>query len=209
MITLLFIYLLLCCNFACRILSEKPEIKLWVMKAPYTSNSRKPFNQRNLATVNDIMKHIKCCVKYVYKYQKNQVNTFEIPYLILQEQVLIDKSEVKICFLNKCYSHIVMMSTGTKRALGSFSEKQIVAFAYKALLSLKDMENTFVLNGLIRVDVFLSNANTLVVNELESLDATYYSTNFEGPGKVDLFLEKYWERQMYNNICEFSSEELI
>jgi hypothetical protein len=80
---------------------------------------------------------------------------YEVPYLMLQVRVEKNK-ECKLCFLNKKFSHFTSL-LGTTQSYPGFSQDQLILFAYKALQSISHL-NTFILDGLVRVDIFKSNS---------------------------------------------------
>ena len=69
-------------------------------------------------------------------------------------------------------------------------------FVRRALGELKVRQPQSLLDGLVRVDVFNSSNNGLVVNEFESLEANFYSKQHLNELMVENFLEKYWELQL-------------
>jgi len=57
------------------------------------------------------------------------------------------------------------------------------------------------LDGLVRVDLFVSNEKKLVVNEIEGIEAVYFASNVEKENAVDTFLNNYWEKKIYQNLA--------
>lgn len=51
----------------------------------------------------------------------------------------------------------------------------------------------FILDGLVRVDLFKSNTGNLVVNELESLNAGYGGCKEDKTNEAKEYLSHYWQ----------------
>ena len=117
---------------------------------------------------------------------------------MFQERVVCN-NEVKVCFLDKQYSHIAVIDR-SKKSLTGFTRDEIILFAYHALQSLVHLEDVFILDGLVRVDIFKSNEGHLVINELESLEADYNGHHRE-MSQTDIFLSTYWEKAIYKCLC--------
>ena len=69
--------------------------------------------------------------------------------------------------------------------------------------SLEKSDKTFILDGMIRVDLFCSNEGNLVVNELEGLEAAYYASSFSDQIRTESFLENYWENKILELLSNF------
>ena len=63
----------------------------------------------------------------------------------------------------------------------------------------------FVLDGLVRIDIMMSNDGNLVLNEFEGIEAVYFSADEVQERTVDCFLEKYWEEKIYDCITNLFS----
>ena len=164
----------------------------WIMKAPFTTNSQ--HFKRYVDTVQDAMIHLNRVLRGIY-FDKE---CYEIPYMLLQERAM-DNSEVKLCFLDRKFSHI-LSSAGHPKSLSGFSKTDLITFAYNTLQYISDRDDSFILDGLVRVDLFRNNEGKLVVNELESLEAVYYSTALEEEGQTREFLQNYWATKIYDCI---------
>lgn len=74
---------------------------------------------------------------------------------------------------------------------------KLLQFAYDAVQDLKNSCPEFLCDGLVRVDIFQNEAGNMVVNEFESLEANYYTSNH-----IDMvFMQKlitYWEVRLVN-----------
>ena len=97
-------------------------------------------------------------------------------------------------------------SHGNSKRLGEHSSKDLIDFGDKCLRALQEHpEVNVVLDGLVRVDIMLSNEGKLVVNEFEGMEAVYFSTNSGREYDTDHFLQQYWERKIYDCICNLFS----
>ena len=149
-----------------------PEVK-WIIKAPFTTNSM--HFKKYVDSVDECVKHVKRVADDIFG---ECFTCYEIPYLLLQERVN-DNAEAKLCFLNKKFSHFVA-GKNLKSSFPNFDSNQLIMFAHEALSRLTHLEHVFILDGLVRVDLFTSDGpdgSRLVVNEFESLEAAYYSTS--------------------------------
>lgn len=79
---------------------------------------------------------------------------------------------------------------------------RLFQFVREAIQTLKSGFPGFITEGLVRVDVFETMAGDLVVNEFESLDAAYYSTQIEDEMKVKVYLQNYWNAYIVRSIEE-------
>jgi hypothetical protein len=173
--------------------------KSWILKAPFTTNSQ--HFKKFVSTPEEAMAHLRVVHRGMFE---NNATCYEIPYMMLQEKILTGPGrvapEAKICFLNKKYSHFVNGSKCVK-SFSNFSKHEIIAFASSALEALKHKEDQFILDGLVRVDIFKSNQGEMVVNELESLEAAFDSSSFLAVSQTKLFLQHYWESKIYEYIA--------
>ena len=130
---------------------------------------------------------------------------FSVPYVMLQERAICN-NEVKLVFLDGVYHHI-MSSTikAVTMSLTGVTEGQIIQFATSVVQSLAGHEH-YILDGLVRVDVFKDNEGELVVNELESLEARSFTLNEALASSTQEFLEQYWEKKLYTMIKQFRGE---
>ena len=137
--------------------------KRWIFKAPFTANSMH-FKQY-VSTPDQAMRHYSKVHSDLFG---DHFSCYEIPYLILQERVE-NNSEAKLCFLNKKFSHFCTGSTANssiRHTLGEYSSKDLIQFGSMIIESLSENEE-FILDGLLRVDIFKDNNGILVVNEIE------------------------------------------
>jgi hypothetical protein len=165
----------------------------FIMKPGFVTNSL--HFKKYVSTAADVEAHL---VRVMNDMYGDSPSCYELPYIMLQVRVT-NNSEVKLVFLNKQYSH--MVSSGGRsivKSLVGFSSSDLVAFATEALNLLP--EEDYILDGMVRVDIFRSNEGTLVVNEFESLEASYFTTSPKAQGILESFLEAYWERKIYESL---------
>jgi hypothetical protein len=124
--------------------------------------------------------------------------SFVIPYIMLQVRVK-KNNEVKMVFLDGKYHHTLSCSvSGIVMRLSGFENEELISFATSAIQSVS-VHDAYILDGLVRVDIF-NNDGTLVVNELESLEARFFSSRDSKQGTCLTFLENYWEKKIYEGI---------
>jgi hypothetical protein len=84
-----------------------------------------------------------------------------------------------------------------KRAFSFGDHSELFAFV-KKVVDFFQAECPYVIcDGLFRVDVFMNQANELVVNEFESLEAAYYSSRSSLENSVTNFLKSYWLDKLF------------
>jgi hypothetical protein len=176
----------------------------YIMKAPFVTNAQH-FHSRKLCSVDAIMKHIRVVVNDISGVHRRP-SCYVIPYMMLQKR-LDNNSEVKLVFLDKKFSHIASMAN-TVKSFEDYPQDKLAAFGYEVLSILSQYEEVFILDGLLRIDLFKTEDGKLVVNELESLEAEHYGS-FEEESRVGEFLKRYWEKKIYDCItshlhCDFS-----
>lgn len=190
--------------FACRFLEEH-ENRAMVIKSPFVTNSQyyKSYSNGDSASV---MSSIKAA--HFKMHNTSPVESFIMPYVMLQERVVgLDQTkpttppEPKLIFLNRKFSHFATKYL----SLAPYSSNDLIAFASSTLDFLANNHPEFILDGLVRVDLFKSNKGDLVVNELESLEAGYAGTDEAANAKTLSFLELYWEQKIYDCIVSLFS----
>lgn len=99
------------------------------------------------------------------------------------------------------------MANGTNKPVslpaGNHSSEDCAAFGASVLKRLQSLrEPHFILDGIVRVDLFCADDGRIVVNELESFEAGYSSQSRpEAELETNIFLENYWERKINECIC--------
>jgi hypothetical protein len=174
--------------------TEHRSDTLFIMKAPFTTNSQR--FKRFVATAAEAIAHIKSVHKKIFGPCPT---SNAIPYMMLQVKVL-KNCEAKIVFLNGVYHHFLSPSTHmTTGSFEGFTKDGIINFASEAFSALS-RNDEYILDGLVRVDLFQNNEGLLVVNEFESLEARYYASQQEVMMDTEEFLNNYWERKIYECI---------
>jgi hypothetical protein len=124
-----------------------------------------------------------------------------IPYVII-EACMQNRREYKVVIFDETVQYL---SCNPKQAKPnkSFSKKPhkaLFEFAHQAVQDLKRSCPEFISDGLVRVDIFQDKYGDLVVNEFESLEATYYSLSIE-----DMLLKEkltdYWISKIQSFVC--------
>ena len=157
-----------------------------MLKAPFVTN-RNRFHHY-VDDWNEIL-HMLAKIQHDMFVKKD---CFVVPYIMLQERV--DNREIKMVFLNGTYSHMITCSTGKiVKSFSGYSENDIISFGESVL-------SIIAATGLVRVDIFKLSDGKLVVNELESLEARFFSTEEERVSKCCHFLESYWEKKLYEHL---------
>ena len=128
---------------------------------------------------------------------------FLVPYVMLQERVSPNK-EVKMIFLGGKFHHITSTSIGNVvMSLAGYSRNDLIVFA-TSVMAFVALHAEYILDGLVRIDIFKDNAGKLVVNELESLEARSFSANDQINSSCERFLSEYWEKIIFRSINEFA-----
>lgn len=118
-------------------------------------------------------------------FGKNRDYT-EFPYIMLQVRMKYNR-EVKLEFLGGQYKYFMSCDVSTvTKSLPGHSNEDIIFFAAQAL------HDECIVDGLVRVDIFSNNEGNLVVNELESLEARWFTRGDTHFAKSETFLQKYW-----------------
>jgi hypothetical protein len=114
---------------------------------------------------------------------------------MLQERV--DNREIKAVYLNGTYNHMMTCTTGrVVKSFSGYSNNDIISFGKRAI-SVVAATGQFITDGLVRVDIFKDSDGKLVVNELEGLEARFFSTELAKVSRCYDFLESYWEKKLY------------
>lgn len=124
----------------------------------------------------------------------------------VQERVACDH-EVKMVYLNGIFNHFVVDGGNTRRikqSLSGFRKAELIEFGKVVMESLACSDESCILEGLFRVDIFKGNNGSLVVNELETMDMSWFSSNTQAYDRVILFLEEFWETKIYHCISKLA-----
>ena len=168
----------------------------FVMKAPFVTN-RKHFHYYP-KDGDAAIAFLKCSYRKMYIKK----NIFAVPYLMLQERVK-NNTEVKLIFLNGIYHHTMSCAVSSvQMSFTGISAAQLIDFANSVMESISAHEE-YIVDGLVRIDLFRNNAGELVVNELESLEARYFTLDSNILASCVTFLQEYWEKKIYSCIDSF------
>lgn len=90
-----------------------------------------------------------------------------------------------------------------KMELEGYTKVEFITFGLSALQKIHEADrDTYILDGLVRVDIFKNNEGNLVVNEFESLEARHFSNNHCKVIGVTDYLRLYWREKLYKCVCE-------
>ena len=109
-----------------------------------------------------------------------------------------NRKEVKSVALNNlpAFKAGIVTSSTSRAALGvnqTFAEtNDIMQFANIALLKFRAAIPFAITDGLFRIDIFQTASGKMVVNEFESLDASYDSKTIGADEATYQFLQNYW-----------------
>ena len=152
----------------------------YVLKLPFTTNSKSIKFPKNLADILDGVR------LFHQKYRD------KIHYAILQP-CLANRKENRFIFLNGKFSHIACNAKNPKPSIQFGSLDSRTAFAVGIMSTLLQTE-CFLSGPMVRLDIMCYKGN-MVLNEIESLEALYEANSFtESTGK---FLEEFWYDALY------------
>lgn len=145
---------------------ENDEGHGWIIKMPYTTNQRYS-RSRSLADVIGRLKKLNRMYWSTHRY------CFMQPYLE-------NKMEYKVVCFNGTVEYIGSVGHsarvgGSRKAFGT--PDQVIAFAQKALDTLRQRDPTTCAQGIFRVDVMYSAKRKMIVNEFESFEAVISCTD--------------------------------
>ena len=122
----------------------------------------------------------------------------------------MDNSEVKMVYLNFEFNHFASsQSRKLVSRLPGYSDEDLIAFGHSVLERLRtnNLEQCYILDGLVRIDIFKSNSGELVLNEVESLEAGYQTLHAASCAKVDTFLQMYWQTKLYDSVNDLLNSD--
>ena len=168
----------------------KEEGMGWVVKLPFVTNQ--------------IVKGIKTKEEVYKKLAKIFNDDFRgiYPYAMIQP-CMKNRKEYKVVYIpSKNITYISSTSRTAscgngKRAFSFGDHSELFAFVKKVVEFFQAECPYVICDGLFRVDVFMNQANELVVNEFESLEAVYYSSRSTLENTVTDFLKSYWLDKLF------------
>jgi hypothetical protein len=118
---------------------------------------------------------------------------------------MLNRKEYKVVVFNQEVQYISYNAKHAKsKGTFAFSEaphEKLFAFVHQVIQDLKSSCQSFMFDGLVRVDVFQNQCGDMVVNELESLEAHYHGSN-NNSGVISQHL-------MTENLTNYWSEKII
>jgi hypothetical protein len=161
------------------------------MKAPFVTN-RLHFHSYPDNAV-EAFKHLQIVRKKIFGESRE---SSAVPYIMLQVRMK-DNREVKLVFLGCQFQYVMSCSVRTVvMSLTDHSDEELILFATNALQRISKHDE-YIVDGLVRVDIFSNNDDNLVVNELESLEARWFSKNDKHLANCATYLQNYWENMIY------------
>ena len=168
----------------------------WIVKAPFTTNSHYirfcHFIEEVLQCLNSASEDL-------------TVGFCQIPYLMVQP-CLYNRREYKVVcikgdpyYIAKIGCDTLKCSNGINKAfIDKKNPAELFEFCKQALAEYKTRCPYSITDGLFRIDVLQMRSGKFVVNEFESLEATYYDSSASGNKefKVRSFIEEYWDREI-------------
>jgi hypothetical protein len=108
--------------------------------------------------------------------------------------------EYKVVCWNKCALYIAKTCRGYGRAFAYKKEDTVIAFASYAVNLLSERFPEAVLDGLVRVDIFITAENKMVVNEFESLEADFFGADHTLNSAMEQRMRNYWREIVSNQL---------
>ena len=159
----------------------------WVVKLPFVTNQ--------------IVKGIKNKADVIRRLSSvfNNDSRGIYPYAMIQP-CMKNRKEYKVVYIperNITYVTSTRVSAGHyKKAFATGdNHSDLFAFVKRAVAVFRDDCPHSICDGLFRVDVFMNQANEFIVNEFESLEASYYSRSTV-ENSVTHFLKEYWYEKL-------------
>ena len=121
-----------------------------------------------------------------------------MPYAIIQP-CLINKRECKVVCINGCAKYHTIYGSGNKFV----DDIPLLNFAEKAIRTLKTNCPTAIVDGLVRVDVMCRFNGSMIVNEFESLEAMFSTSNLSDEASIKEFLDDYWFEKLQSIFQQF------
>lgn len=169
--------------------------KDFIIKAPFVQNQR-GFKMKFFATHEDFISIMHSVyTKFNPTLNKNNVLTTQVfPYLIVQPRIG-NTRESKVVLLN---GEAKFISSSTKPGLlGVKTAKELLEFAELAVNHLNERtKKAFLSDGITRVDLFCTKDNRLIVNEFESLDANFATSNTALQSQTSEAIVQYYKDKL-------------
>ena len=170
----------------------------WILKMPYSTN--REFNHfcKDIDQIEDKLG------------LANRRYHHIMPYIMLQSR-MINPKEVKVVCINGKAQYIAYNANNSGRAISKKPNLEIFAFAERAIAELSARCVGAITNGLVRVDIFQAKSGEYKVNEFESLEASYSSTNRDitNDAIVFRFNVAFWTFHINNSLTNLSNSNTI
>jgi len=165
----------------CSFTEEYNEGEGWVVKAPFTTNC-------------DFIKFCKTPDHIIRAVNAAEARLGDqIPYVMIQP-TMYNRREEKVVLVNGKAFHVASQSMN-KKSTQSYkfarTDEELFRFAERAVKTFKARDPSFIMAGLVRVDIFCNLLGEFVVNEFESLEAAYFKS-FDAEIQVKVALSHYW-----------------
>jgi hypothetical protein len=118
-----------------------------------------------------------------------------IPYVMLQP-CMANKREYKVVCLGGVPQYVASINRPSSGpSFSAFPHARLFSFADSAIQRAKGNGCPgLIISGLLRVDIFINKSQQFIVNEFESLDAEYCSSEHVNEASTKMFLENYWHK---------------
>jgi hypothetical protein len=161
----------------------------WVLKYPYTTNSKGVFFINN--SIDKVMSII--C---------RESRRTNLPYIMLQPK-LENRFEYKVMTLNRKPFYVCKSKNcgPNGKAFSSAPEyRELFSFVEEVVQNFKTKYPVAIVDGPFRVDVMIKSNGKLIVNEFESFEAAYYcksaTRDLEKELTVTRYCAKFWETEI-------------
>jgi hypothetical protein len=135
----------------------------WVLKTPFSTNKRNICWPKSFDDVISLLA------------RKSHMLYGLIPYIMLQA-CMANKREYKVIVLDRIARYVSRNPSIQGRAFSIDPHEKLLEFATYAVNILSQNCPAFIADGLLRVDIFQTAKGNFVVNEFESLEASYWSS---------------------------------
>ena len=170
-------------------LRNDEEKEGWVVKLPYTTNGQFVAFCK---TEEEIFRALSAaCANFGAR----------ISYAMLQ-QCMKNRNEYKVVYYNGSARYVsnINQKHVREKAFSAKPHSSLLTFADNAVEALISANDSFLSDGVVRVDVFQTCTNRLVVNEFESLEACIYSSTHQEELQAREWLKTFWCHQLKQSI---------
>lgn len=168
-----------------RFLLQNDEGDGWVVKLPYTTNGQ--FVEY-CSSEDDIFAALSmACANFGQR----------ISYAMLQP-CMKNKKEYKVVYYKYGAKYVatIKQKHTNERAFSTHPHEFLFTFANNAVMALSIANSCFLEDGVLRIDIFQTASNRLVVNEFESLEACIYSSEHGPELHAKEWAKGFWYEQL-------------